>query len=78
MIRRRSKRRGIADAIDKVGKDGVVNVEEGQAFGLQLEFTEGMQFDKGYLSLYMITDSERMEAVLDGPFILIANRRWAR
>src|SRR5881227_1532584 len=55
----------IADAIEKVGKDGVVNVEEGQTFGLDLEFTEGMQFDKGYLSPYMITDSERMEAVLD-------------
>ena len=57
----------IADAIEKVGKDGVVNVEEGQTFGLELEFTEGMQFDKGYLSPYMITDSERMEAVLDEP-----------
>jgi chaperonin GroEL len=65
----------IADAIDKVGKDGVVNVEEGQTFGLELEFTEGMQFDKGYLSPYMITDSERMEAVLDDPFILIANSK---
>jgi len=51
----------IAEAIDKVGKDGVVNVEEGQTFGLDLEFTEGMQFDKGYLSPYMITDAERME-----------------
>ena len=57
----------IADAIEKVGKDGVVNVEEGQTFGLELEFTEGMQFDKGYLSPYMITDSERMEAVIDDP-----------
>jgi len=65
----------IADAIDKVGKDGVVNVEEGQTFGLELEFTEGMQFDKGYLSPYMITDSERMEAVLDDPYILIANQK---
>src|SRR6187401_2094363 len=55
----------IADAIEKVGKDGVVNVEEGQTFGLELEFTEGMQFDKGYLSPYMITDAERMEAVLE-------------
>jgi len=63
----------IADAIEKVGKDGVVNVEEGQTFGLELEFTEGMQFDKGYLSPYMITDAERMEAVLDDPFILVAN-----
>ena len=65
----------IADAIEKVGKDGVVNVEEGQGFGLDLEFTEGMQFDKGYLSPYMVTDNERMEAVLDDPFILIANSK---
>ena len=65
----------IADAIEKVGKDGVVNVEEGQTFGLELEFTEGMQFDKGYLSPYMVTDSERMEAVLDDPYILIANQK---
>jgi chaperonin GroEL len=65
----------IADAIDKVGKDGVVNVEEGQTFGLELEFTEGMQFDKGYLSPYFVTDQERMEAVLDDPFILIANQK---
>src|SRR6266550_2391451 len=50
----------LADAIEKVGKDGVVNVEEGQTFGLELEFTEGMQFDKGYLSPYMVTDPERM------------------
>src|SRR5881409_3819245 len=65
----------IADAIEKVGKDGVVNVEEGQTFGLELEFSEGMQFDKGYLSPYMITDAERMEAVLDDPYILIANQK---
>jgi chaperonin GroEL len=65
----------IADAIEKVGKDGVVNVEEGQTLGLELEFTEGMQFDKGYLSPYMITDPERMEAVLEDPFILIANQK---
>jgi chaperonin GroEL len=65
----------IADAIEKVGKDGVVNVEEGQTFGLELEFTEGMQFDKGYLSPYMITDPERMEAVLDDPYILVANSK---
>jgi chaperonin GroEL len=65
----------IADAIEKVGKDGVVNVEEGQTFGLELEFTEGMQFDKGYLSPYMITDPERMEAVLDDPYILVANQK---
>src|SRR5215218_860058 len=65
----------IAEAIEKVGKDGVVNVEEGQTFGLELEFTEGMQFDKGYLSPYMITDAERMEAVLDDPYILVANQK---
>ncbi|MDQ3361747.1 MAG: chaperonin GroEL [Actinomycetota bacterium] len=65
----------IADAIDKVGKDGVVNVEEGQTFGMDLEFTEGMQFDKGYLSPYFVTDQERMEAVLDDPYILIANQK---
>jgi chaperonin GroEL len=65
----------IANAIDKVGKDGVVNVEEGQTLGLELEFTEGMQFDKGYLSPYMVTDAERMEAVLDDPYILIANQK---
>src|SRR3712207_2374797 len=64
----------IADAIDKVGKDGVVNVEEGQTFGMDLEFTEGMQFDKGYISPYMVTDQDRMEAVLEDPLILIANR----
>jgi chaperonin GroEL len=65
----------ISDAIEKVGKDGVVNVEEGQTLGLELEFTEGMQFDKGYLSPYMITDAERMEAVLDEPYILVANQK---
>ncbi len=65
----------IADAIEKVGKDGVVNVEEGQTFGMDLEFTEGMQFDKGYISPYMVTDQDRMEAVLEDPFILIANQK---
>src|SRR6059036_1325809 len=65
----------IADAIEKVGKDGVVNVEEGQTFGMELEFTEGMQFDKGYISPYMITDQERMEAVLEDPYVLIANQK---
>ena len=65
----------IADAIEKVGKDGVVNVEDGQTFGLDLEFTEGMQFDKGYVSPYMITDGDRMEAVLEDPYILIANQK---
>lgn len=61
----------IADAFDKVGKDGVITVDESQTFGTELEFTEGMQFDKGYLSPYMVTDPERMEAVLDNPYILI-------
>lgn len=65
----------IADAIEKVGKDGVVNVEESNTFGMDLEFTEGMQFDKGYISPYFVTDAERMEAVLDDPYILIANRK---
>src|SRR3954463_2755651 len=65
----------IADAIEKVGKDGVVNVEEGQTFGMELEFTEGMQFDKGYISPYMVTDQERMEAVLEDPYVLIANQK---
>jgi chaperonin GroEL len=65
----------IADAIEKVGKDGVVNVEEGQTFGLELEFTEGMQFDKGYLSPYMITDAESMKAELEDPYVLIANQK---
>src|SRR5918992_664113 len=65
----------IADAIDKVGKDGVVNVEEGQTFGMDLEFTEGMQFDKGYISPYMVTDQDRMEATLEDPYILIANQK---
>jgi chaperonin GroEL len=65
----------LSDAIEKVGKDGVVNVEEGQTFGLELEFTEGMQFDKGYLSPYMVTDPERMEAVLEDPYILVANQK---
>ncbi len=65
----------IANAIEKVGKDGVVNVEEGQTLGLELEFTEGMQFDKGYLSPYMVTDPERMEAVLEEPYVLVANQK---
>ena len=60
----------IADAIDKVGKDGVVTVEESNTFGTELEFTEGMQFDKGYLSPYFVTDAERQEAVLEEPYIL--------
>jgi len=60
----------IADAIDKVGKDGVVTVEESNTFGTELEFTEGMQFDKGYLSPYFVTDADRQEAVLEDPYIL--------
>src|ERR687885_261461 len=60
---------------DIAGKDGVVNVEEGQTFGMDLEFTEGMQFDKGYISPYMVTDQDRMEAVLEDPYILIANQK---
>jgi chaperonin GroEL len=60
----------IANAIDKVGKDGVVTVEESNTFGTELEFTEGMQFDKGYLSPYFVTDAERQEAVIDDPYIL--------
>jgi chaperonin GroEL len=63
----------IADAIDKVGKDGVVTVEESNTFGMQLEFTEGMQFDKGYLSPYFVTDPERQEAVLNEPYLLFVN-----
>src|SRR5579864_2704046 len=65
----------LADAIDRVGKDGVVTVEESNTFGLELDFTEGMQFDKGYLSPYFVTDPERQEAVLDDPYILIANQK---
>ena len=65
----------IADAIDKVGKDGVVTVEESNTFGLELDFTEGMQFDKGYLSPYFVTDPERQEATLDEPYILIVNSK---
>jgi chaperonin GroEL len=65
----------IADAMDKVGKDGVITVEESQTFGMSFEVVEGMQFDKGYLSPYMVTDPERMEAVLDDPYILIVNQK---
>ncbi|MEY4365250.1 MAG: 60 kDa chaperonin [Actinomycetota bacterium] len=60
----------IADAIDKVGKDGVVTVEESNTFGIELDFTEGMQFDKGYLSPYFVTDPDRQEAIIDEPYIL--------
>ncbi|MCL4152587.1 UNVERIFIED_CONTAM: hypothetical protein GTU68_051920 [Idotea baltica] len=62
----------LADAIDKVGKDGVVTVEESNTFGLELEFTEGMQFDKGYISPYFVTEPERQEALLDDPYILFS------
>src|SRR6266498_3970483 len=65
----------IADALDKVGKDGVVSVEESNTFGIELEFVEGMQFDKGYISPYFVTDPERMEAVLEEPYILLANKK---
>src|SRR6187551_3510715 len=65
----------IAEAVDKVGKDGVITVEESNTFGMELEFTEGMRFDKGYISPYFVTDPERMEAVLDDPYILIANQK---
>ena len=65
----------VADAIEKVGKDGVVNVEQGQTLGMELEFTEGMQFDKGYVSPYFVTDQETMEAVLDEPYILFASQK---
>ena len=65
----------LADAMDKVGKDGTVTVEESNTFGLELELTEGMQFDKGFLSPYFVTDPERQEAVLEDPYILIANQK---
>jgi chaperonin GroEL len=65
----------IAEAMDKVGKEGVITVEESNTFGLELELTEGMRFDKGYISAYFMTDAERMEAVLDEPYILIANSK---
>ena len=68
----------LADAIDKVGKDGTVTVEESNTFGIELELTEGMQFDKGYLSPYFVTDPERQEAVLDEPLILFFNQKIAR
>src|SRR6266436_6192464 len=65
----------IAEAFDKVGKDGVITVEESQTFGLELELVEGMRFDKGYISPYFVTDPERMEAVLDDPYILVTNSK---
>jgi chaperonin GroEL len=65
----------IAEAVDKVGKDGVITVEESNTFGMELDFVEGMRFDKGYISPYFVTDSERMEAVLEEPYVLIANSK---
>jgi chaperonin GroEL len=65
----------IAEALDKVGKDGVITVEESNTFGIELEFTEGMQFDKGFISPYFVTDQERQEAVLDDPYILLVNKK---
>ena len=67
----------IAEAMDKVGKEGVITVEESNTFGLELELTEGMRFDKGYISPYFTTDSDRMEAVLEDPYILIVNSKIA-
>src|SRR2546429_7092521 len=61
--------------MDKVGKDGVITVEESQTFGMELDLVEGMRFDKGYISPYFVTDPERMEAVLEDPYILIANAK---
>ena len=65
----------MADAFSKVGKDGVITVEEGQTFGMELEFTDGMQFDKGFISPYFVTDPDRQEAVLEDPYILIVNSK---
>jgi chaperonin GroEL len=65
----------IAEAMDKVGKDGVITVEESQTFGMELELVEGMRFDKGYISPYFVTDPERMEAVLEEPYVLLANQK---
>src|SRR4029077_13742811 len=65
----------IAEAMDKVGKDGVITVEESQTFGMELDLVEGMRFDKGYISAYFATDPERMEAVLEEPYILLANSK---
>src|SRR5450756_2088730 len=65
----------IAEAMDKVGKEGVITVEESNTFGLELELTEGMRFDKGYIAPYFVTDTERMEAVLDDPYLLVVNSK---
>ena len=68
----------IAEVMDKVGKDGVITVEEGQSLGLEKEYTEGMQFDRGYISAYFVTNPDRMEAVLDNPLILITDQKISR
>ena len=65
----------ISAAIDKVGKDGVITVEEGQTFGMEMDLVEGMRFDKGYLSPYMVTDTERMEATFDDPYLLFVSSK---
>src|SRR6266568_4816562 len=65
----------IAEALDKVGKDGVVSVEESNTFGIELEFVEGMQFDKGYISPYFVTDQERMEGVFEEPYLMLVNKK---
>ena len=65
----------IAEAMDKVGKDGVITVEESRGFLTELEVVEGMQFDRGYISPYMITDTDKMEAVLENPYILITDKK---
>ena len=65
----------IAEVMDKVGKDGVITVEEGQWLGLEKEYTEGMQFDRGYISAYFVTNPDRMEAVLENPLILITDKK---
>jgi chaperonin GroEL len=65
----------IAEAFDRVGKDGVIQVEESQTFGIELEFVEGMQFDKGYISPYFMTDPERMETILENPHILLVGKK---
>ena len=67
----------ISQAMDKVGKEGVISLEEGKSMTTELEITEGMRFDKGYISPYFATDTERMEAVLDEPYILITDKKIA-
>ncbi len=65
----------IAEVMDKVGKDGVITVEEGQSIGLDKEYTEGMQFDRGYISPYFVTNADRMEAVMENPAVLITDKK---